>query len=270
MKKEIEELILNGYTIIENVLSDSLVNSISTAFNRISKNYELNFDNNKINENEYGTIRCILSLDDIFLSLIEVEKVDKFARECMGSYNHYSFTGLYTSKDFIHPTTYFHRDLPVFVSGNILSLNVLYILDDTNSKNGATWILPRSHTFSSRPTENYINKNKLQLTAKSGSVIIFNSLTYHAAGINYSGSPRRSITNLFRRPFMKQQFQWESALKSSTIKKLTESQKRLLGFYNGPAKSIDEYHAEGIRRREFRKLMGIETKNGIQIENSNY
>ena len=270
MNKEIEELYLNGYTVIENVLSDSLVTTLLKSFEKISKNYESNFDKKIINENEFGTIRCILSLDDVFLSLLEVDKIDKFANESMGNYNHYSFTGLYTSKDFVHPTTYFHRDLPIFVSGNILSLNVLYILDDTTLKNGATWVLPRSHTFPKRPSENYINKKKIQLTAKSGSVIILNSLTYHAAGINYSGLPRRSITNLFRKPFMKQQFQWQSALKSSTISKLSERQKHLLGFYNGPAMSIDQYHAEGVRRRELRKIKDVKTKYGIEIENNNY
>ena len=72
MNKEIEELYLNGYTVIENVLSDSLVTTLLKSFEKISKNYESNFDKKIINENEFGTIRCILSLDDVFLSLLEV------------------------------------------------------------------------------------------------------------------------------------------------------------------------------------------------------
>jgi ectoine hydroxylase-related dioxygenase (phytanoyl-CoA dioxygenase family) len=266
MKDKKEELKLNGFTVLDGIIPHGQLVSMNQAFSKIIKKYEQEFDSNVINENEKGTVRCILALDDAFMHLLNVRPVVKLAREFMGTFNHYSFTGLYTSRDFEHPTTMFHRDFPEFVSEAVFSMNIIYVLDDTTSQNGATWIVPGSHLIKERPSDDYIDKHKIQVTAKAGSVILFNSLTYHAAGINHSGEQRKSVTNLFRRTFLKSQFQWEEALSPETNSKLSGEEKRLLGYENGPAKSIESYHAEGVKRRAEREKKGVKTRQGIEVE----
>ncbi len=65
---------------------------------------------------------------------------------------------------------------------------------------------------------------------------------------------------------MKSQFDWERVLSKDTLDSLDEGSKKLLGLTSAPAKSIDEYYKEGVRRRELRKAKGIKTVYGIEIK----
>ena len=124
------------------------------------------------------------------------------------------------------------------------------MVDDTTEENGATWIVPGSHLMEVPPSPEYIEKHKIQATGKAGSVIITQSKLYHASGINYFGSPRKIISNVMRRSFIKPQFNWKKVLTDDVIGRMNEETKRLFYFYTSPPNSPEEYYAEGIRRRE--------------------
>jgi ectoine hydroxylase-related dioxygenase (phytanoyl-CoA dioxygenase family) len=266
---KLEQLRRDGFAVIENVLGDADIESMSQAFNRLIDDYESHFDVARINENERGTLRCIISLDEAFLKLAQVQEVSLVAHEILDDYIFYSFNGFYTSSAFKHPTTLFHRDVPLFTNEVWLSLNLLYCIDDTTTENGATWFVPGSHLLRERPSEAYIDNHKVQVTAKRGSVILFNSLTFHASGINHSGGQRRCVANVLRRSFMKPQFQWDIVLKECGFDiKLDLPTQKLFGLFNNPAKSLDDYYAEGIRRREERRLKGVKTIHGIEIKDT--
>lgn len=266
LNQKLEELNHNGFTVLEDVIDADALVSMQQAFDQLSANYEANFDPARINENEMGTLRCIISLDQAFHHLFKVDRVVALAQAYMGNFNYYSFNGFYTSKKFTHPTTLFHRDIKAFTTESVLSLNLLYNLDNTTAQNGATWIVPGSHKLKTKPSEAYIEKHKQQVCVQAGSVIVFNSLTYHASGMNHSGENRRAIANVLRLPFMKPQFDWAEVFPEDTKKEMSEEVQKLFGFNTRPAKSLEAYYKEGVRRREERKAKNIQTRYGIALE----
>ena len=86
-----------------------------------------------------------------------------------------------------------------------MAFNAFYCLSDFTETNGATFILPFSHNLDYFPSEKYVLENAVQLIAKKGSVIFFNSMVFHKAGINYSDQTRYGLNNMFVVPILKQQ-----------------------------------------------------------------
>lgn len=265
----IETIQRDGFAVMNQVIGAAELSAMQQAFDKLIHQYESNFNPEHINENELGTLRCIISLDKAFLPLAAVQPVMEVAQELLGDYLYYSFNGFYTSSKFTHPTTLFHRDVPLFTPEVMLSLNLLYCIDDTTVENGATWFVPGSHLLRNRPSDDYIEQHKVQVTMKAGSVLLFNSLTYHASGINHNGVQRRCIANVLRKSFMKPQFQWDKVFtENGFAAQMDESSKKLFGFYNNPAPSLEAYYQEGIRRREERKQKGVKTVYGIELKDA--
>lgn len=112
-----------------------------------------------------------------------------------------------------------------------------------------------AHFLRNKPSDDYIEIHIKQVTMQAGSVLLFNSLTFHASGINHNGGQRRCSANGLRKSFMKPQFQWNQILGGN-------------GFYNNPAPSLDAYYQEGIRRRAEREQRGVKTVYGIELKDN--
>jgi len=238
-----------GYTVIENVISPGDLKEIQIKFEELIEKYESDFEKLRINEVDAGIIRCMVGRGEIFEKFFYVSEVVEVAKAILGNFIHYSFNGVYTSKKFKHPASVFHTDVPVWTDNVALSINNFYLVDDTTEENGATWLVPGSH-LQEKPSDEFIEKNKIQATGKAGSVIMLHSKLYHASGINHTDKRRKCMVNLMRRSFMKPQFNWQKVISPEMAARMNEDTKRLFDFYTSPPNSPEEYYAEGIRRRD--------------------
>ena len=134
-----------------------------------------------------------------------------------------------------------HRDSPRFCRPYLLSAQVLYFLDDFTSQNGATWFLPGSHLKTHKPTKDEFDTNAIQVTGKAGDAVVFDSMVWHSAGENKTLSDRVGLTQVFTRPFMKQQIDLCASYPQHEIDTLSDNQKRLLGYHSRVPKSLDEF-----------------------------
>lgn len=97
------------------------------------------------------------------------------------------------------------------------SVNVLFALDEFTCDNGATWVVPGSH---SQPVCSAIDVHAARGTAlecAAGSMIVFDSTLWHAAGPNTSGRDRLAINHQFTRSWIKQQIDYVRALGDRVI-----------------------------------------------------
>ncbi len=251
--KYVNQINEQGYALIENVVSPEAIHKMQIRFEELIEKYEADFDTSRISEVDMGIIRCMVNRGDCFEKLFYVPEVVNIARVLLGDFIHYSFNGSYASKKFAHPASRFHTDVPVWTNNVTLSINNFYLIDDTTSENGATWVIPGSHLLELPPTDSYIDRHKIQVTGKAGSVIMLHSKLYHATGTNYTNNHRKCIANLMRRSFMKPQFNWQKVLTPDAIAYMNDETKRLFDFYTSPPNSADEYYKEGVRRRNEKK-----------------
>jgi len=250
----LEELQLAGYTIVENVLDEEELNEMRLKLDTI---YEQQVDElgneyllEKINDSNFA--RCLLAYDEVFLTKIAANKrVLRIIKQVLGD----CFTlmlqnGILNkpSQQKIQNACAYHRDLNYqhFTSSRPLSVSALFCIDDFSEETGGTCILPYTHKIEKCPSPHFIEKNEKVVTAKAGSVLIFDSMMYHRAGRNTSKNVRRAINNMYVLPFLKQQISFPSILKGKYAD--NKFYKQLLGYDSEPACDVTCFRKKRILR----------------------
>ncbi|EON76898.1 hypothetical protein ADIS_2559 [Lunatimonas lonarensis] len=104
-----------------------------------------------------------------------------------------------------------HADYPDAVpAGDYRVCNSIWLLDDFYAANGATRIVPGTHLSQHLPQEVMANPmdthpEEKVIEAEAGSVVIFNSHTWHGGTKNHTDKPRRAIHSYFCRKDQPQQ-----------------------------------------------------------------
>jgi hypothetical protein len=135
-----------------------------------------------------------------------------------------------------------HRDVRAFSRDYRLSLNMLVMLADFTSASGATLILSGSHLSEAMPSDGDFQARAEPIMGRAGDIVLFDSLTVHAAAPNRSLAPRPALTLCLGRPFMKPQMDWPRYLPQTFQKRMTEEVRQLMGFNARVPASLDEYY----------------------------
>ncbi len=112
-------------------------------------------------------------------------------------------------------------------------VNSLWVLDDVSSANGGPRIIPgtnRRPEFPEDVLDDVIapHDDEIILTAKAGSVLIFNAHTWHGGTNNTNGERRRLLHGYFTAREDPQQQDQKKWLTEATARRLTPAQKWLL------------------------------------------
>jgi hypothetical protein len=149
-----------------------------------------------------------------------------------------------------------HRDVRTHSSHLPLLLNTLLMLDDFTVRNGATMMMTGSHRdCPSRPSDAAFSARAEPATGRSGSLLVFDSNLWHRAGANTTARPRRSVTPMFSRPFVKPQFDHPRALGYERMDSLSELQRQVLGYYARVPATLEEWY-QPPQRRMYRTGLG--------------
>lgn len=240
----VEGVLRNGYAIFEPNFDLSEISLISKKFDEISNRYVEVFGESNLREiDELNTIRAPIAFEDdgFFMRMATSEKLTELVRLLIGG----KFI-LNQQNAIINPAMgeynqgYWHRDIPYqhFTCSKPLAINALYCVDDFTELNGGTFVLPASHLRENLPSSEFIKNNAVQISAKAGSFIILDCMTYHAGGSNISKFPRRAINHVYTIPFFKQQVNF-SGMKNKDL--LTTKERELLGINDLEAMSIEAY-----------------------------
>jgi Phytanoyl-CoA dioxygenase (PhyH) len=148
-----------------------------------------------------------------------------------------------------------HRDLRTFSGDTRLMLQWLVMLDAFTEENGATYLLNGSHRFKDAPAEADFFEHASRAIGPAGSIVLFNSNLWHAAGVNRSAQPRRALTLAFTPPFMKQQLDYPRAMGYDGADLFSPVLRQLFGYNARVPASLDEWY-QPPERRLYRKDQG--------------
>src|SRR5204863_434899 len=123
-----------------------------------------------------------------------------------------------------------HRDQRTFSGDLHLMVQLLVMLDGFTEENGATWLLAGSHRMRDKPSDDEFFAGAVRAVGPAGSIVVFDSNLWHAAGVNRSGQPRRALTLAFTRPFIKQQLDYPRALGDERRDSFSPVLRQLLGY----------------------------------------
>lgn len=113
--------------------------------------------------------------------------------------------------------------------------NSIWLLDDFSKENGATRVVPGTHLHARLPQEAMEDpmaphSDEVIMEAPAGSVVIFNSHSWHGGTTNHTPNPRRAIHSYFCRKDQPQQVDQKRYIKQETLDRLPEGAAEILGL----------------------------------------
>jgi len=251
----LEELSINGFTIIPDILGESVLNECRQRLDEVYTIQEKKSGKKFLEEiNELNLARCPLAYDDFFLFEVASHiKILSLIKKILGDYFILHLqNGIINMPGMKHHQSSWHRDLPYqnFIINKPLAIGCLFCIDHFTEENGCTYVLPFSHQRDFIPSDEYIQKFRQPAKAEAGSVIMFDAMLFHAAGYNASNSVRRGINHVYAAPILKQQINLPQFLKGKYSDHPVYS--RLLGYENIEPGSVDEYRAKRKHKKQIK------------------
>ncbi len=117
--------------------------------------------------------------------------------------------------------------------GDYYVCNSIWLLDDFTAENGSTRVVPGSHRSGKGPKDvmpdpTQPHPDEVQLLAPAGTVVIFNSHTWHGGTLNKTDKPRRAMHAYFCRRDQTQQLDQRKWLEPETLARLSDEEKFIL------------------------------------------
>jgi ectoine hydroxylase-related dioxygenase (phytanoyl-CoA dioxygenase family) len=244
-----------GYVAVSGVLDAAMLSRIRLAMYRAQKAIAAEVGEERLKRaGEVGVLRLVAKYDQVFLDLLAVPEVLAVVDATVSN-----TAILHLQNGFILPSfkpgeapsvfqNRYHMDFPRVLNGYLMSINVMLAIDEFRPDNGATLIIPGSHQKSHPPDFAKADQVMVPATCPQGSMLIFDSTLYHAAGPNTSGADRLAINHQFTRSYVKQQIDYVRALGDEAVLRQPQRTQQLLGWYTRVVTSLDEYYQPPEKR----------------------
>lgn len=244
-----------GYAVVEDVLEPAFIDACRTAMYRVQQAIAGDIGHDRLERaGEVGVLRLMLKYDPLFYRFLEMPSVlavvDRTISETATMHLQNGLLLPSFAPD-AQPSVFqnaWHQDFPRVLNGYLASINVLFAIDGFTSANGATWVVPASHQKAARPSDADIRATASPVECPAGSMVIFDSTLWHAAGRNTSGRDRAAINHQFTRSYIKQQIDYVRALGEPAIQAQPPRTQQLLGWYTRVVTSLDEYYQPPEKR----------------------
>jgi ectoine hydroxylase-related dioxygenase (phytanoyl-CoA dioxygenase family) len=244
-----------GFAAVTGVLPEPLLNELRPAMYRVQASILNEVGADRLQRaGELGVLRLMVRFDPLFLRVLETPELLQ-AIDSILSPN----AILHLQNGFILPSfagqtpqvfqNRFHQDFPRVLNGALMSINIMLAIDEFTAVNGATLAIPGSqqHALSEEALER-LTATAIPATCPAGSMLVFDSTLWHAAGANTSGADRLAINHQFTHSYIKQQIDYVRALGTATVESLPPRTQQMLGWYTRVVTSLDEYYRPEAQR----------------------
>ena len=250
-----EAIRFQGVALIKNVLDDDFIDQCRKNLYKVQQEIFNEVGYEKLQRaGELGVLRLMLKHSSFFFKLLELPQVLSVVDATVSP-----TAILHLQNGFILPSfsegnvpsvfqNKFHMDYPRIMNGYVASINTFFAIDDFTIQNGGTLISLATHQHNIPPSKEYLEMTSRSVECPSGSMLVFDSTLWHAAGFNVSGKDRLGINQQFTRSFLKQQIDYVRALGSEVVESHLPRTQQLLGWYTRVVTSLDEYYQQSEKR----------------------
>jgi hypothetical protein len=255
-KEALAILDLYGWVLIPEILEEKVKNCLANAIKRAyTVNRKIQVANG-VSQGNDGSVHHLPLIDEVFIEFLENHFCNEILEEFFGGpYILNTFGGVLNLPNNLSYVGAIHRDQRTFSGELPLMGQLLVMLDDFTLDNGATYFLDGSHRMPEKPEEQNFFATASRAVGRAGSIVLFNSNIWHAAGVNYSDTPRRALTLAFSKPFIKQQLDYPRALGYERASKLSPNLLQMLGYNSRVPTSLDEWY-QPLELRFYKRNQG--------------
>lgn len=228
LERAIEELNTQGYTLLPGMIPAERVRRLAEALDRVYRD-EAHVERQRA---EAGCLRGynLIRRDPLFREALQEPEIVAIAEALLGKdcilHSFESRSALPGGGQ-----QSLHRDMP-FVQGIALSLNVVWMLDDFTEENGATRVVPGSHLRVEGPERDRVYPDEVLAVAPAGSLVAFNTMTWHGGGPNHTDRIRRGFHVHYCRSWVKPQRDHVRSMDAASLLDATPLLIRLLGYHS--------------------------------------
>jgi hypothetical protein len=242
-------LVEHGWALLTSIVPAPLVARLGQELDRVYVEQRALQLQNGVGGGADGTVHHLPCAGGAFLDLLGQEYIGAALEPFFdGPYILNTFGGVLNLPNDASYVGRIHRDQRTFSGALHLMAQLLVMLDDFTEANGATYLLSGSHRSPARPGDEEFFRAASRAVAPAGSMVVFDSNLWHAAGVNRSDRPRRALTLAFTRPFVKQQLDYPRALGYDRGASFSPALRQLLGYNARVPASLDEWYQPPDRR----------------------
>jgi hypothetical protein len=239
----------DGWALLPGRVAPALVARLAAGLDKAHVKQRALQVRNGVGAGTDGTVHHLPCAGGAFLEFLEQpEYREPLERFFQGPYILNTFGGVLNLPHDVAYVGSVHRDLRTFSGDLRLMAQLLVMIDEFTEENGATYLLGGSHRLREKPSDEAFFKGAMRAVGPAGSIVMFNSNLWHAAGINRSDRPRRALTLAFTRPFIKQQLDYPRALGYARREALSPTLRQLLGYNARVPASLDEWYQPPDKR----------------------
>jgi len=252
----------DGCFVVTDVLDDGFIEETRAAMYRTQQAIRDDVGQDRLERaGELGVLRLMVRYDDFFLRFLELPEALAVVDATVSP-----TAILHLQNGLVLPSfpegkvpetfqTTFHMDFPRYLEGYLASINLFFAIDEFREDNGATIVAPGTHQRSERPSDEELEGKRAAVVCPAGSMLVFDSTLWHAAGANASGRDRLAINHQFTRSWIKQQMDYPRALGAERIEAQPDRTQQLLGWYTRTPASLDDFY-QPTERRLYRSGQG--------------
>jgi ectoine hydroxylase-related dioxygenase (phytanoyl-CoA dioxygenase family) len=210
LARAVEEVTYRGFAVVAEAIPDDTVASLNRRLDDVYavQCEEVGGEAALLKLSDADIVRCPLAYDPEFLALAQHPTIIDAAKMLVGSNIVLLMqNGVINRPDRVQAQTRWHRDLNYqhWVCSQPLAMGALVCLEDFNAETGGTLFIPGSHKFPQMPSEELVKASEEIVTAPRGSILLFDSMAFHRAGLNRSQRIRRGVNHVIGAPILNQQ-----------------------------------------------------------------
>ena len=255
LAKALETMRALGFVAVSGVLDAPTLTRLRQAMYDAQKAITAEIGQERLQRaGELGVLRLLCKYDQAFLDLLAIPEILAVIDATVSP-----TAILHLQNGFILPSfkegeapkvfqNRYHMDFPRNLNGYFMSVNVMLAIDEFRPDNGATIVLPGTHQKVVASQLDKLEHTAMPATCPAGSMLVFDSTLYHAAGPNTSGADRLAINNQLTRSYVKQQIDYVRALGDDVVLAQPDRTQQLLGWYTRVVSSLDEYYQPADKR----------------------
>jgi ectoine hydroxylase-related dioxygenase (phytanoyl-CoA dioxygenase family) len=245
----------DGFCVVTGVLDEAFVSETRDAMYSVQEQVVAEVGTERLDRaGELGVLRLMLKYDQHFFRLLALEPVLSVVDATVSE-----TAVLHLQNGLILPPVKsgdeaelfqrrFHQDFPRVLNGFLISINTFFALEEFTAENGGTQVVPGTHQRATPPSQRYLEQQAVSVECPAGSMIIFDSTLWHAAGENRSGADRLAVNQQFTRSYVKQQVDYVRALGDEVVLEQPPRTQQLLGWYTRVVTSLDEFYRPAEER----------------------
>jgi ectoine hydroxylase-related dioxygenase (phytanoyl-CoA dioxygenase family) len=206
----LDEIRFRGFAAVPGAIDAAEVAALNREMDEIYARQceEVGGEDQLIAMHDADIARCLLAYSDAYMALAVHPQLIAIARALLGDNIVLLMqNGVINRPDRAQFQANWHRDLNYqhWVCSRPLAISALVCLEDFSPETGGTAFLPGSHKFERFPADALVSRFAVTPVLPAGSMILFDSMIFHRAGVNRSGRMRRAVNHVLGAPILAQQ-----------------------------------------------------------------